>query len=100
MRRWVMIVAFNKRLNNPVIKHHHPFYHPVRSDTGFNPPPRGTRGRCYDHNFLRFSQIFREKNVFFFLKNQCYDNFCTISLCCFFVKKRLFSQIFWSSGST
>jgi hypothetical protein len=31
-----------------------------------------TRGRCYDHNFLRFSTIFGV-----FLKNQCYDNnFC------------------------
>jgi hypothetical protein len=31
-----------------------------------------TRGRCYDHNFLRFSTIFGEK-IGVFLKNQCYD---------------------------
>jgi hypothetical protein len=31
-----------------------------------------TRGRCYDHNFLRFSTIFGEK-IAVFLKNQCYD---------------------------
>jgi hypothetical protein len=29
------------------------------------------RGRCYDHNFLRFLTIFGEKNGAF-LKNQCY----------------------------
>jgi hypothetical protein len=29
-------------------------------------------GRCYDHNFLRFSTIFGEK-IGVFLKNQCYD---------------------------
>jgi hypothetical protein len=33
-----------------------------------------TRGRCYDHNFLRFLPIFSEK-IGIFLKNQCYDNF-------------------------
>jgi hypothetical protein len=33
---------------------------------------RVTRGRCYDHNFLRFSTIFGEK-IGVFLKNQCYD---------------------------
>jgi hypothetical protein len=26
---------------------------------------KATRGRCYDHNFLRFSTIFGEKNGFF-----------------------------------
>jgi hypothetical protein len=31
-----------------------------------------TRGRCYDHKFLRFSPIFGEK-IGVFLKNQCYD---------------------------
>jgi hypothetical protein len=29
-------------------------------------------GRCYDHNFLRFSPIFGEK-IGVFLKKQCYD---------------------------
>jgi hypothetical protein len=33
-----------------------------------------TRGRCYDHNFLRFSPIFGEK-IGVFLENQCYDQF-------------------------
>jgi hypothetical protein len=33
---------------------------------------RVTRGRCYDHNFLRFSTIFGDK-IGVFLKNQCYD---------------------------
>jgi hypothetical protein len=34
------------------------------------------RGRCYDHNFLRFLPIFGEK-IDVFLINQCYDhNFC------------------------
>jgi hypothetical protein len=32
----------------------------------------GIRGRCYDHNFLRFLTIFGEK-IGVFLKNQCYD---------------------------
>jgi hypothetical protein len=31
-----------------------------------------SRGRCYAHNFLRFSTIFGEK-IGVFLKNQCYD---------------------------
>jgi hypothetical protein len=36
----------------------------------------GSWGRCYDHNFRRFSPIFGEK-IGVFLKNQCYDhNFC------------------------
>jgi hypothetical protein len=30
------------------------------------------RGRCYDHNFLRFFPIFGEK-IGVFLKYQCYD---------------------------
>jgi hypothetical protein len=34
--------------------------------------PTPTRGRCYDHNFLRFLTIFCEK-IGVFLKNQCYD---------------------------
>jgi hypothetical protein len=32
-----------------------------------------TRGRRYDHNFLRFLIIFDEK-IGVFLKNQCYDH--------------------------
>jgi hypothetical protein len=42
-----------------------------------SPPMRSnhaSRGRCYDHNFLRFLPIFGEK-IGVFLKNQCYDNF-------------------------
>jgi hypothetical protein len=35
-------------------------------------PQRPTRGRCYDHNFLRFSTISGEK-IGVFLKSQCYD---------------------------
>jgi hypothetical protein len=34
----------------------------------------GSRGRCYDHNFLRIWTIFGEK-IDVFLKNQCYDQF-------------------------
>jgi hypothetical protein len=38
-----------------------------------------TWGRCYDHNFLRFSPIFGKK-IGVFLKNQCYDqNFAYFS---------------------
>jgi hypothetical protein len=33
---------------------------------------RGTRGRCYDHNFLRFFLSFGEK-IGVFLKYQCHD---------------------------
>jgi hypothetical protein len=37
---------------------------------------RVARGRCYDHNFLRFLPIFSEK-IGVFLKNHCYDHiFC------------------------
>jgi hypothetical protein len=31
-------------------------------------------GRCYDHNFLRFSPIYGDK-IGEFLKKQCYDHF-------------------------
>jgi hypothetical protein len=34
--------------------------------------PIPSRGRCYDHNFKRFSTIFAEK-IGVFLTNQCYD---------------------------
>jgi hypothetical protein len=34
------------------------------------------RGRCYDHNFLRFLTIFGEK-IGVFLKNQWYDQIFT-----------------------
>lgn len=30
MRRWVFIVAFNKKSNNPYVEHHHPQYTPMR----------------------------------------------------------------------
>jgi hypothetical protein len=53
-----------------------------------------TRGRCYDHHFLRFLPIFGEK-IGVFLKNQCYDqNFAYFS----FVlrqKRQIFRWIFW-----
>jgi hypothetical protein len=35
-------------------------------------PASVTRGRCYDHNFLRFFLIFGDK-IGVFLKYQCYD---------------------------
>jgi hypothetical protein len=37
-----------------------------------------SRGRCYDHNFLRFFPFSGEKNGVF-LKYQCYDHFFKIS---------------------
>jgi hypothetical protein len=47
------------------------------------------RGRCYDHNFLRFLSIFGEK-IGVFLKNQCYDqNFAYLSQ-----KSQLFRWLF------
>jgi hypothetical protein len=32
-------------------------------ESGWNPKIRVTRGRCYDHNFLRFSPMFLKTNV-------------------------------------
>ena len=29
-RRWVMITSFKQKKNNSKIKHHHPFYHPLK----------------------------------------------------------------------
>jgi hypothetical protein len=50
-------------------------------------------GRCYDHNFLRFSTIFGKK-IGVFLKKQCYDqNFALFS----FVlskKRHFFAEFF------
>jgi hypothetical protein len=52
-----------------------------------------SRGRCYDHNFLRFLTIFCEKNGFF-LKNQCYDQFFQ-NLALFWVKNaNIFADFF------
>jgi hypothetical protein len=56
-------------------------------------PKKEIRGRCYDHNFLRFFPIFVKK-IGVFLKNQCYDhNFAktSSSLC----KKANFSAKFF-----
>jgi hypothetical protein len=53
----------------------------------------GSRGRCYDHNFLRFLTIFGEQ-ISVFLKSQCYDqNFAYLS----FVssqKRHFFAEFF------
>jgi hypothetical protein len=43
------------------------------------------QGRCYDHNFLRFSPIFGEK-IGVFLKKQCSDQ-CFHNLALFLVEK-------------
>jgi hypothetical protein len=52
-----------------------------------------TRGRCYDHNFLRFLTIFGEK-IGVFLKYQCYDQkFSKFSLV-LSQKRQFFSEIF------
>jgi hypothetical protein len=55
----------------------------LRSKSGENKKkaedPSFPSGRCYDHNLLRFSTTFGEKNGIF-LKNQCYDpNFAEFS---------------------
>jgi hypothetical protein len=52
-----------------------------------------TRGRCYDHNFLRFSTIFGEK-IGVFPINQCYDQILN-NLALFWVKNaNIFAEIF------
>jgi hypothetical protein len=52
-----------------------------------------TWGRCYDHNFLRFSPIFGEKNGVF-LKKQCYEqNYAKFSFV--FSQKRHFFRRFF-----
>jgi hypothetical protein len=63
----------------------------------------GTRGRCYDKNFLRVSTIFREK-IGDFLKNQCYDQIFeqfslesnTANFSPYFRRKNLKSHNIWS----
>jgi hypothetical protein len=52
-----------------------------------------SRGRCYDHNFLRFSPIFAEK-FGVFLKNQCYDQIFAKSSSSVSKKRQYFRQIF------
>jgi hypothetical protein len=54
----------------------------------------GTRGRCYDHNFLQFLPIFGEKIVVF-LKNQCYDQSLAKTGCSLSKKRQHFRQMFW-----
>ena len=29
-RRWGFLIAYNRKSNNPVYKHHHPFYTPIQ----------------------------------------------------------------------
>jgi hypothetical protein len=43
------------------------------------------RGRCYDHNFLRFLTIFCEKRRFS-QKSMLWSNFCVCNLALFWVK--------------
>jgi hypothetical protein len=50
-------------------------------------------GRCYDHNFLRFSTIFGEK-IGAFLKNQCYDQLFSKFRFVLSQKTPIFSLIF------
>jgi hypothetical protein len=52
-----------------------------------------SRGRCYDHNFLRFSPIFGEK-IGVFLKNQCYDQFFSQTSSSLSKKRQYFRWIF------
>jgi hypothetical protein len=52
-----------------------------------------TRGRCYDHNFLRFSPIFGEK-IGVFLKNQCYDRNLAYFSFVLSQKRQFFRKIF------
>jgi hypothetical protein len=58
-RTEIVRLTVKKKIN--VVKEVHTYMSPIG-------------GRCYDHNFLRFSPIFGEKIVVF-LKNQCYDQF-------------------------
>jgi hypothetical protein len=50
------------------------------------------RGRCYDHNLLRFFPIFGEK-IGVFLKYQCYDQIFS-KFTFVLSQKRIFSAIF------
>jgi hypothetical protein len=50
-------------------------------------------GRCYDHNFLRFSPIFGEK-IGAFLKNHCYDQVFRKTSFSLSKKRQYFRQIF------
>jgi hypothetical protein len=54
---------------------------------------RVTRGRCYDHNFLRFLPIFVKK-FGVFLKNQCYDKKLH-NLALIWVENANFFTFFW-----
>ena len=42
MRRYAIITAVNKRLNDPIYKHHHPNYHPLKmvDNSGLSPPEK------------------------------------------------------------
>jgi hypothetical protein len=56
-------------------------------------PPKAIWGRCYDHNFLRFSTIYGEK-IGVFLKYQCYDQFFSKFSFVLSQKRRFFRKIF------
>jgi hypothetical protein len=58
---------------------------------------RVTRGRCYDHDFLRFFPIFGEK-IGVFLENQCYDQFFFQNLALFWVKNAHFFAKFFGEN--
>jgi hypothetical protein len=59
------------------------------------PGVRVTRGRCYDHNFLRFFSNFRREKWRFF-KKQCYYNFFQkLAVCSLSKKNDNFFAIFW-----
>jgi hypothetical protein len=53
-----------------------------------------TRGRRYDHNFLRFLPIFGEK-IGGFLKDQCYDQIILKFGFVLIQKRQFFRKNFW-----
>jgi hypothetical protein len=66
----------------------------VNSTSRWRSPPRVSRGRCYDHNFLRFLTYFLQKMAFFSRTNVLINFFQTLAL--FRVKNaNIFADFFW-----
>jgi hypothetical protein len=68
-----------------------PFGGYIKTDKKFE--AEKARGRCCDHNFLRFLPIFGEK-MMFFSENQCYDNNYAETSSSLSEKRQFFHQIF------
>jgi hypothetical protein len=63
LANWVCCKSCRMKGTGTILEHR--FTYNIRLRKIYNELKQPTRGRCYDHNFLRFSPIFGKKNLRF-----------------------------------